>query len=423
MLAYALLGLPLAMAALPIYVIAPDYYGRELGLDLALLGTVVFLARLVDTAQDPFIGGWVAASQERPGGWAKLMVGGGVLTGLGFGMLFQPPELTAGLLAAWLALSMVLVYTGHSLMNICYLTWGARLSDDTIDRARVTAWREGAGLAGVVLASLLPVALAYRYGSSQGYALFVLVFILILAATLTLLLRRAPRPIPTPPSTEASAGWRQALRPKAIRQLVLVYALNALAVSIPATLVLFYVSDVLGEPDARKGQFLAAYFLAGAATLPLWVRLSARFGKAPAWLLGMVLGCLAFVWASGLGPGDGTAFLWVCVLSGMALGADLALPPALLADIIPPHLRRETGLYFGIWALISKLALAASGLAFPLLAALGYQPGLREGAAALAMVYAGIPCGLKILTAALLLLWYRHWPVLEADSPSPERAS
>jgi hypothetical protein len=39
------------------------------------------------------------------------------------------------------------------------------------------------------------------------------------------------------------------------------------------------------------------------------------------------------------------------------------------------------------------------------------------------LVYAGIPCGLKIVTAALLLYWYRQWPVLEADPPVLEPAS
>ena len=40
---------------------------------------------------------------------------------------------------------------------------------------------------------------------------------------------------------------------------------------------------------------------------------------------------LAFAWTWQLQPGQGTAFAAICVLSGLAFGADLALPPALLA--------------------------------------------------------------------------------------------
>ena len=43
-IAYGLLGAPLAMAALPVYIYAPRLYGDELGLGLALTG-VCFLTK------------------------------------------------------------------------------------------------------------------------------------------------------------------------------------------------------------------------------------------------------------------------------------------------------------------------------------------------------------------------------------------
>lgn len=51
--AYGMLGLPLAMAMLPIYVLVPNFYAVDLGLGLTLTGAVLFLARLLDTVQDP----------------------------------------------------------------------------------------------------------------------------------------------------------------------------------------------------------------------------------------------------------------------------------------------------------------------------------------------------------------------------------
>jgi glycoside/pentoside/hexuronide:cation symporter, GPH family len=68
--------------------------------------------------------------------------------------------------------------------------------------------------------------------------------------------------------------------------------------------------------------------------MPLWVRLVARFGLARTWLAGMLLAIVAFVWAALLGAGDVVAYTAVCVASGIALGADLALPGALLAGVI-----------------------------------------------------------------------------------------
>jgi GPH family glycoside/pentoside/hexuronide:cation symporter len=194
------------------------------------------------------------------------------------------------------------------------------------------------------------------------------------------------------------------------RKLLVVFMLNGTAAAIPATLVLFFIADVL-DAEARQGLFLALYFVAGAAGMPVWVRLSARMGKARAWLVAMGLAIAAFVWASRLGAGDTREFAVICALSGLALGADLALPPSLLADVISRHGRMEaTGSYFGLWTLATKLNLAlAAGISLPLLEALGYRPGGRDAAAltALAIVYAFVPCVLK-LSAGAALVWFRR---------------
>jgi Na+/melibiose symporter-like transporter len=142
--------------------------------------------------------------------------------------------------------------------------------------------------------------------------------------------------------------------------------------------------------------------------MPAWVRIAAHTGKARAWLLAMLLAVAAFISAWFLGPGDVSAFAIVCVLSGLAFGADLALPASLLADVIDDDEGqggRPDGAYFGLWHLLEKLALAlAAGLALPLLQVLGYVPGIVAGAgSALSWVYALLPCAIKL--AAALMLW------------------
>jgi GPH family glycoside/pentoside/hexuronide:cation symporter len=99
-----------------------------------------------------------------------------------------------------------------------------------------------------------------------------------------------------------------------------------------------------------------------------------------------------------LQAGDVLWYGLVCIAAGLALGADLALPPVLLAGLIGED--ENTAAYYGVWTLLGKLALALSGLCLPLLAALGYQPGM-SGSAALGWMYALLPCTCKLL--ALLL--------------------
>ena len=55
-LAYGLLGLPLAFAALPLYVVLPHYYASDLGLPLATVGALLLLVRLMDAGAEPLLG-------------------------------------------------------------------------------------------------------------------------------------------------------------------------------------------------------------------------------------------------------------------------------------------------------------------------------------------------------------------------------
>jgi Na+/melibiose symporter-like transporter len=184
------------------------------------------------------------------------------------------------------------------------------------------------------------------------------------------------------------------------------------ASAVPATLVLFFIRDRL-QAQAFEPLFLASYFAAGALSMPLWVRVVACLGLARAWLAGMALAVAAFVWALMLGAGDVAGYTAVCVASGVALGADLMLPGALLAGVIQRqgHAQQAEGAYFGWWNFATKLNLAlAAGMALPLLALFGYAPGARDAQAlaALALGYCLLPCGLKLLAAALLwVLWIR----------------
>ena len=129
-----------------------------------------------------------------------------------------------------------------------------------------------------------------------------------------------------------------------------------------------------------------------------------RMGRVRAWGLAMLLAMLAFAGTSLLGPGDLWPFAAICLMSGLALGADLALPAAIAADL--GERQGQSGACFGVWNFVAKLNLAlAAGLALPVLDLLGYRPGGGQGLAALIGVYALLPLAFKALAAGLLWRW------------------
>jgi Na+/melibiose symporter-like transporter len=406
--AYGLLGAPLAMAALPVYIHTPKLYGDELGLGLALTGAILLASRALDTLQDPWLGRLADLMQRQPGGWAMLAGVASAILVFAYGALFNPPQMLQWQLALWFGAALVMVYTAHSTLNITYLAWGANASHDSHERTRLVAFREAFGLLGVILASLLPMLFSYWFQGASRWLPYSLVFALFLVLAVWLLLRWFPMPTNRPLNT---MSLLRPLRQSPFRRLATLFLLNGLAVAIAATLALFYIADVL-KLEAYSGLFLATYFVSGALSLPLWLRLSRRFGKSLTWALGTLVAVVGFIWAVQLGANDLLPYLLICLISGAALGADLALPAAIAADIIPEEDRGSSGSYFGIWSLINKGVLAlAAGLGLPLLAGLGYQPGGDGGLTALAVVYAGVPCLIKILSAVLLIRWRRSLEV------------
>jgi Na+/melibiose symporter-like transporter len=396
--AYGLLGAPLAMAALPLFVQLPAYYATHLGMALAPLGVVLFIARAIDMLQDPLLGHLLDRTPAHRRRW--MVLGAGILM-LTFAALWLPP---AGVPAGvWLAVMLVLAYGAHSLVNIAYLAWGAQLPA----ALGGAAWREGLGLVGMLSASLIPAAILAGDAAQIRPRLlaYSLGFAVLMAAAILALLRYAPA---TPAVQGSPAGpaasWRASLREltgnRALRSLLLPYFLNALSVAIPATLALFYIADQLGAPQL-SGAFLACYFGAAACGLPLWTALARRWGPKRCWRLGMLLSVAGFCGAALLGSGDLIAYATVCIAAGAALGADLALPPVLLGLALGEKLNQQSGAGFGLFTLLGKLSLAIAGLALPLLAWLDYRPG-HGGGAGLVAAYAIVPCLFKLAAMAAL---------------------
>jgi GPH family glycoside/pentoside/hexuronide:cation symporter len=387
-----LLGLPLAFLALPLYVSLPPLYAAEYGVPLAQLGLLLLAVRLADAFIDPLIG---RASEHwlRPGRVGPVFVLAAVLMLVAFVALFQPP-LRGSALLPFAALMLLLAYLAYSVLSVSHQAWVARLGGSALAQTRLVAWREGLALAGVLLASVLMVQAGWVWTSA--------LLGLMLAAALVALLG-SPLPQATPGT--APLPWRTPWRIVGFRRLMAVHAVNGIASAIPATLLLFFVRDRL-QASEWEAAFLLAYFAAAAGALPLWLRAVARWGQVRAWQLGMGLAIGAFVWAALLGAGDRLAFLLVCLASGAAAGADLAIAPALLQRVLAQSAQagRIEGVCFGWWNALNKLNLAlAAGLTLPLLALLGYQPGTSTDTGALALTYAALPCLLKLFALGLLM--------------------
>lgn len=275
-LAYGALAAPLAFASLPLYVNLPYHYASVAGAPLAGLGAVLLATRAFDALIDPAIGRWVDRLLHRgvvcTAGAAALA---SLLMALGFGALWHPPfdsQDTTGLLG-WLACSLLVCTLAYSVLAILHQAWGTRWGGEPAWRARVTAWREGASLTGVLLASMLPAWLGLD--ATTGF------LALGLALGLTGLLRlKTPVPAQQPPQSvtgPAPSPWANA----GFRRLLTIFMVNGVAAAIPATLLPFFVADRLQASELQP-LLLLCFFGAAALGLPLWVKAVSRWVWHPA---------------------------------------------------------------------------------------------------------------------------------------------
>lgn len=405
------------MAALPVVLNVSHFYGEVLKLSLSVMGTLFIIARVVDAIQDPVIG-LISDRFTRYGRRGRLAFVGLMTPFLagGFYMLFDPPDAWFGnqtLMAAWLMAALLLVHLGYSGVSISYHAHGAELTDDYNERTRVTVGREVFGLLGMTIAVVLPTVLTAKLGESVGYMTLGLIFLpIIIVFSTPTMLWAGPSAHPPVIHTERNPfiTFFAPLKNRLFRRLLLVFVVNGAALGVAVTVMLFYVEHVLKGGKLQAGIILLTYFIAGAASVPLWLLLSKRLGKAGAWFIGMVLTSVAMSLALFIGPGDFAWFVAISIVTGMGIGADYGLPPSILADIINApeggDTQGKTGTYFGLWALSTKLAtaLGAAG-SLPVAAILGFNPSKGEyGTTALVVVYIVLPVAIKIVAG--LLIWY-----------------
>lgn len=414
-IAYGLPALPLAVLTLPFYILLPSFYARDLGLPLAAVGSVLLLVRILDALSDPLIG--VLADRWRPAfGRRRLWFALASLPAtLAAWFVFVPP---AGAGALYLLGWGGVLSVAWTAVIVPYTAWGAEMSSSYSGRARVVAWRETFGVVGTVVAlsaqALVPLA---GFAGQRNVLLACAVFV-ALAVPLSTGIVVASLPEPSD-ETSRRMGYSEGLdalrKNRPFLRLLLAFFLNGCGNGFPATLFLFFVTGYL-QAEAAAGPLLLLYFFCGILGVPFWLWLARKTSKHRAWALGMGFACLCFAGALLVQPGQVLAFALVCIGTGLALGSDLVLAPAIQADVIDVDTAstgvQRAGLYFALWGFATKLALAvAIGLAFPLLGWAGFDPaaGLRTafGLQTLVILYAAVPIVLKC--GAMALVW--NFPV------------
>jgi Na+/melibiose symporter-like transporter len=413
--AYGSLAFPLAAGFIALQVVIPTFYAQALGMSLTAVGGILLIARLWDLVSDPLVG---YLSDHTPAHWGRRkawVIASAPLIAASVWILFRPPESVGN---AYLILCAMAVYTAGTMNVVPMNAWGAELSASYHQRSRVSGARVVFGLSGTLVALLLidntdNDTLRRSLGQLSWLVLAALAVAVPWAA-----LRVPDRGRAATRGNSLRGAWSLLRTPSPFRRLLLAFLVNGVANAIPATLFLLYVTHVLEEPGVA-GPILFLYFLCSALSIPVWVAVARRLGKHRTWCLAVLGACAFFVWAPFLGAGDVLLYAVIVAGTGLMVGADLALPNAINADLIEwddwQNGQRRPGLFFALWGTASKLAFAlAVGFVFPALDLAGFDASGDNPDAlvrVLAVLYAAPSIALKLVAAAMM----RDFPIDEAE--------
>jgi GPH family glycoside/pentoside/hexuronide:cation symporter len=331
-------------------------------------------------------------------------------------LLFNPPEGSPSFETAWFGTCIYALFLFWTVVTVPYESLGPEITFDYNERNTLFGLRDGLLIAGTLAAAASPAAVQAAFGLAPDAAgertkffwIAVIYAPLVIGSAWWCALAIRERPLQEASAAGMWRGLRLVFRNRPFMILIVAYTISAIGNNLPATLILFYVEYVLESPYADA--FLMLYFVTGIVFLPGWVYLARRIGKKRAWLLSIAINTGAFVGVFFLGPGDALIYGVLVFLSGIGLGATLALPSSIQADVIDYDElltgERREGRYIGLWSIAKKLAAAVGvGAGLSILGLAGYIPNAEqpeEVLLALRVLYAVVPsvCNLVALAIA-----------------------
>ena len=419
-LAYGLPALPLASLYFSIYVLIGEFYFKNYGLALSIIGSIFIIIRLFDAFTDPIMGYISDNFPLRFGKRKPWVLLGGILFIFSTWMLFVPiyQSVDVEYFFFWLFISAI----GWTIAYAPYYAMGAELSMDYLERSKVTFCRELFTILGIIFASLL-YSISFDFDNKifkSGIGSNIGLFQICIFSSVFFVLSMFLFLLSKSNSKEVSYDKNNILnifeifislkKQKLMRKLLFSHFINGLANGLPPALFVFYVNSVLKSPEFT-GILLFLYFLGALVGVPLWIFISNKLDKHRVWCYAMVYSCFIFIFVLFLEEYDLIFFAIICILSGLALSADLAIPSSIQADIIDLEYlktgKRLTGQFFAFWGLVSKAAIAIStGVALILLDIIGFKSDENNGKNilfAVSFIYAGLPIILKMFS--IYLMW------------------
>ena len=365
---YALNAFPLALIVFPLFVFVGEHYSSSLGVSLLGIGVIFLFVRLLDGFLDPLVGllsDKFSFSMGRRKFWLVISL---PITTLSVWGLFAADE-SGQFSIQYFSVNIVLLTIGLSLFGPPYYSLGAELSKEYLERSKIAFLREGFFLLGTISAALI---YALSDGSTEALKNIAIAVIILHPITIFLSLIFV-KESSEKNNIEGYIGFinifETIITERRVQKFLLSQFFNSAANGIPGALFAFFVIHRLGREDL-VGPLMLVYLISGVIGVPIWIFLGRFILKTRLWCFSICFSILIFFLVFFVDNNDVFLFIVICILTGLSVSADMALPTSIQADLLDEDLKKtgsnRSGAFFSILSVINKTSAAVSG-AFVLL--------------------------------------------------------
>jgi Na+/melibiose symporter-like transporter len=414
------------------------YMTNFLAVPAWLAGVVVTAPKVWDLIINPLVGRWSDRTVSRWGPRRPWLLAGACTLPIAFFLVFAGPPLTGVPAAAYVGVCFLATATAYALFEVPYKAMPGEMTHDYHERTSLLQWRMVFIGAATAISGVLAPAIATSEGENGTLGSYRLmaatIAVIMLAAMLGSFFGTARAPMAGAPEAD-HGGWREQFAAikgnSAFLWLTVLSCTQMLAVSMMLAGAPYFATYTIGSPKATQTLFAA---LVGPMllTMPLWVRLSKRFDKRGAMLMGTLL-FAGGTTATMATPLFGAVWAHVMVaLVGVGYAGLQLLQFSMLADVIAADAartgKRRAGVLTGLWTAIESGVSSFGALIFGVILSIGgfieSEPSnpVQQPESAVTAVLIGqttVPAVI-IFTSVLMVLKYRLTPPV---APAPDASS
>ncbi len=363
----------------------------------AVAGAALLVGKIWDTVNDPLFGWMTDRTRSRYGRQRVYLIYGALpLAVAATAVWMVPPGLSPWAAFLWIAITYTLFDTLLTLVQLPYQAMAADMTRDYDERTSLTAFASTGALLGFFAGSvLMPVLVRVAPDARSGYALAGACFGLAAGLAIAVVAWRVRETEPAAPPSPEDTAWhsvRQALlatlRNRPFLLLVSAAGLVRLGLTlVQASLAYFVIYSLQGD-KADLPRMMGILLGVVGLSLFVWKRVIDRWEKNLAYMLGLAFSAAGLVGLYWIGPGQQQAMTLALVVVGIGMGAHWIVPHSMVPDTIDhgqlQASERKTGMYYGLFGLVDKLARTlATVLVAGMLDLSGYVPNVAQSAEAL----------------------------------------